>query len=53
MNSLNTRQKSRNDLLKEQPSEQQTAKPIYLYDIKTISKQLIESTSIEFDALSK
>jgi hypothetical protein len=53
MNSINTRQKSRCDLLKEQPISQQTIKPSNLHEIKTISKQLIELTSSEFESLSK
>jgi len=51
MNSKNTRQKSRNEIITDQPSEQKTAKPSCLYEIQAISKQLIDMTKNEFEAL--
>jgi len=52
MNIKNTWQKSRNDSIKENEFNQNTEEPGTLYEIKKLSKNLLELTKIDFEKLS-
>jgi len=52
MKNIITRQKSRNDITIGQPSDQQTALPSTLHEIKSISKELFRLTKNDLENLS-
>jgi len=52
MNTKNTRQKSRNDLIKEYELDQKTEQPSSLHEIKNLSKNLIELTQKDLETFS-